>query len=263
LADLPRPAVSRDEYAAQYRLDPAKSWITLMPGSRVKEVRMNLPGILAAARLLGNGYEFILPVAPTLRGSFVEHMIKNCPSLDDADAHVGVGALTRPATKDAYGGEHGSPARTGASGPTRTLGVHLVPEALPGLAHSRTGIIASGTATVEAALMEIPFVMVYRVTRLTYFLGRSTVKVPHFAMANLIAGREIVPELVQQDFTAERVAAEINRIIPDGRDRETMVAGLREVRSRLRGNSGDGIHPADMAAQAILSLTRTPVQVPV
>src|SRR5437016_12359677 len=65
-ADLPRPTVSRDEYAAQNGLDPAKPWITLMPGSRVKEVRMNLPGMLGAARLLGKEYEFILPIAPTL-----------------------------------------------------------------------------------------------------------------------------------------------------------------------------------------------------
>ena len=67
--------------------------------------------------------------------------------------------------------------------------IHLTTEALPALAHSRAGIIASGTATVEAAMMETPFVMVYRVTPLTYLLGRWTVKVPHFAMVNLIAGR--------------------------------------------------------------------------
>src|SRR5438132_620984 len=66
LADLPRPTVSRDEYAAQNGLDPAKPWITLMPGSRVKEVRMNLPGMLGAARILGNEYESILPFAPPL-----------------------------------------------------------------------------------------------------------------------------------------------------------------------------------------------------
>src|SRR5437867_983614 len=65
LADLPRPAVSRDEYAAQNVLDPAKLWITLIPGSRVKEVRMNLPGMLGAATLLGDEYECMLPVAPT------------------------------------------------------------------------------------------------------------------------------------------------------------------------------------------------------
>ena len=94
--------------------------------------------------------------------------------------------------------------------------IYLVPDALPALSHSRAGIIASGTATVEAALMELPFVMVYRVTPLTYLLGRWTVKVPHFAMVNLIAGEEIVPELVQHDFTPERVTDELKELIRDG-----------------------------------------------
>jgi lipid-A-disaccharide synthase len=80
--------------------------------------------------------------------------------------------------------------------------IHLVPEALPALAHSRAGIIASGTATVEAAMQKTPFVMVYRVTGLTYFLGRRTVKVPHFAMVNLIAEKAVVRELIQDDFTS-------------------------------------------------------------
>ena len=75
----------------------------------------------------------------------------------------------------------------------------MVPDALPALYHSRAGIVASGTATVEAALMGTPFVMVYRVSRLTYALGKPRVKVPYFAMVNLIAGEEVVPELVQHN----------------------------------------------------------------
>ncbi len=262
LADLPRPAISRDEYAAEHGLDPEKPWITLMPGSRVKEVRMNLPEMLGAAKILGNEYESILPVAATLEWSFVENLVKNCTSIEDTDAHVGAGALTRTDTlRAAENGELGSPARTRTSGSTRALSVRFVRDSLPALAHSRAGIIASGTATVEAALMETPFVMVYRVTPLTYLLGRSTVKVPHFAMVNLIAGRGVVSELVQRDFTADRVATEVSRILPDGNDRETMVQGLREVRSLLRGNTMDGDHPADSAARTILELAqaRTPV----
>jgi len=92
--------------------------------------------------------------------------------------------------------------------------VRLVPDALPALAHSRAGIVASGTATVEAALMDTPFVMVYRVSPLTYFLGKSRVKVPHFAMVNLIAGERIVPELVQHDFTAANITAQLGEILP-------------------------------------------------
>ena len=100
--------------------------------------------------------------------------------------------------------------------------------------------------------METPFVMVYRVTPLTYLLGRWTIKVPHFAMVNLIAGEEVVPELVQQDFTPERVAAELKRIIADGAARETMIDGLRRVKRLLRG-SMEG-NAADNAAEVIYQI---------
>lgn len=213
LADLPRPAVSRDEYAAKYGLDVSKPWITLMPGSRVKEVRMNLPVIAESAARLGSGYEFLLPVAPTLDRAFL-------------------------------------------AGQLEGLSVHLVAEALPALAHSRAGIIASGTATVEAAMMGTPFVMVYRVSRSTYFLGRRRVRVPYFAMVNLIAGREVVPELVQADFTVENVLARVNEILPDGPLRHRMTEGLAEVRARLASPGGSPTTAAARAAQTIMELLK-------
>ncbi len=212
LADLPSPAIERTEYAAQHALEAAKTWITLMPGSRVKEVRMNLPTILESASRLGSDYEFLLPVASTLDRSFLERLIGN------------------------------------------RYPIRLVSEALPALAHSRAGIIASGTATVEAAMMGTPFVMVYRVTPLTYFLGRPRVKVPHFAMVNLIAGKEVVPELVQNDFTSENVVARVNEIIPDGPIRDKMAEGLAQVQTLLRGSNPGGFHAAERAADAILAL---------
>ncbi len=104
-------------------------------------------------------------------------------------------------------------------------------------------------------MMETPFVMVYRVTPLTYLLGRSTVKVPHFAMVNLIAGEGVVPELVQRDFTPGRVAAEVSKIVPDGEPREKLVGGLRSVRGLLRGQREEA-HPAERAAQAVVEVLR-------
>jgi lipid-A-disaccharide synthase len=235
LAELPRPVISRDEYATKHGLDPAKTWITLMPGSRVKEVKMNLPGILAAAGLLGGEYEFLLPVAPTLDAGFIQKFTQSSGDIQDRG---GAGGGTRPYPSSSV-----------------ECSVHLVTDALTALAHSRAGIIASGTAIVEAAMMETPFVMVYRVTPLTYLLGRSTVKVPHFAMVNLIAGEEVVPELVQRDFTPERVVGEVRKIIPDGEPRQKMLAGLHRVRDLLRGDRQD-IHPADRAAWAVVRLLR-------
>jgi len=211
LADLAKPEISRETYATQHMLDPGKHWITLMPGSRQKEVSMNLPTILKSAQMLGPSYEFLLPVAPTLEQSFVHSLLGDAP-------------------------------------------VTLVPEALPALAHARAGIVASGTATVEAALMDMPFVMVYRVSPLTYFLGRSQVKVPHFAMVNLIAGEQVVPELVQEGFTAENVTARVSEIIADGASRDRMLRGLAGVRARLRGHGLSDIPAAERAAGAISDL---------
>ena len=224
LAELPHPAIERDEYAAQSQLEIAKPWITLMPGSRVKEVRMNLPTILEAAAQLGPAYEFLLPVAPTLDRGFLPRLIAR----------------------------HGA-ARTTQSHPKITL----VPESLPALWHSRAGIVASGTATVEAAMMCTPFVMVYRVSPLTYALGKPRVKVPHFAMVNLIAGEKIVAELVQHDFTVPKILTHLNEILPDGPPRDRMLEGLARVKARLRAPqpaSGPPQHPADRAAEVILSI---------
>jgi len=213
LAELPYPAITREEYAAQFGLNAAKQWITLMPGSRVKEVRMNLPTILDAAAALGDQHEYLLPVAPTLAREFLRGLI----------------------------GERK---------------VNLVDEALPALWHSRAGIIASGTATVEAAMMNLPFVMVYRVSPLTYAIGKPRVKVPRFAMVNLIADREIVPELVQDDFTVENIVARINEILPDSPARDRMIEGLSSVRARLRvpASESNAQHPADRAAEIIYRL---------
>lgn len=212
LAEVAPPGGSREEYAAAHNLDPKKQWITLMPGSRVKEVRMNLPDIVGASAELGSGYEFLLPVAPTLDRSFLAPLIGR-------------------------------------------RNITLVPEALPALRHSRAGIVASGTATVEAAMMGTPFVMVYRVSPLTYVLGRRRIKVPHFAMVNLIAGEEVVPELVQADFTAERVVKRVREIIPDGLARDSMLEGFARVKARLRSpdDPADSRLPADRAADMILA----------
>jgi len=216
LADLAKPAITREHYAAEHGLVPSKPWITLMPGSRRKEVKMNLPEMLRTAKFLGTEYNFLIPVAATVSKSLILDFMNQTDCTE--------------------------------------LSIYLVPDALPALAHSRAGIIASGTATVEAALMELPFVMVYRVTPLTYLLGRSTVEVPNFAMVNLIAGEEIVPELVQRNFRAENVIRELNKIIGEAPPREKMIRGLQRVRQLLSGGQASSLHPAERAAQAIQQL---------
>lgn len=211
LSELPPPAITREEYARQQKLDPAKHWITIMPGSRRKEVRMNLPTMLEAVRMLGANYEFLLPVAPTLDRGFITGLLGEASN------------------------------------------IHLVPEALPALHHSHAGIIASGTATVEAAMMGLPFVMVYRVSKLTYLLGKPRVKVPFFAMVNLIAGEKIVSELVQGDFTARNVVERVHELVADGPARVKMIADLARVKGCLQGPQGSQLHPAERAAESIFA----------
>jgi lipid-A-disaccharide synthase len=236
LAGLPVPAVSREDYAAQQGLDPAKVWITLMPGSRRKEVAMNLPTILEAAGQLGAGFEFLLPVAPTLDVEVLRGMIQGSTLVKGKAPHKPKSGL--------YGAPLGS--------------IHFVPESLPALRHSRAGVVASGTATVEAALMSTPFLMVYRVSPMTYFLGRSAVKVPYFAMVNLIAGSAVVPELVQDDFTAENVVRGLLEILPDGPGRTAMLAGLAGVRTQLAASqlqsSRGAVSAPDRAAAIIQAM---------
>lgn len=221
LAELPQPDGQREQFAKLHDLDPVKPWITIMPGSRRKEVLRNLPEMLRAAELLGSDYQYVLPVASTLDLTWMREQ------------------LVRP--------DQGS----------RPVALTSDPRAA--LHHARAGIIASGTATVEAAMMNTPFVMVYRVSALTYLLGRWRVKVPYFAMVNLIAGEKVVPELVQQDFTAENVVARLKPILPDGTARASMREGLARVRTLLRGSSNQvdlPQPPADRAAEIILGVLK-------
>ncbi len=192
--------------------------IALLPGSRRKEIAMNLPAMLRAAFSLGSEFRFLLPVANTVDADWVRALVER---------HA----------------------------PERLAGeVGLLESAPAALKMARAAVVASGTATVEAAIANTPFVMVYRVSPLTWLLGRRLVKVPHFAMVNLIAGREVVPELVQKDFTAENVVARLQEIIPDGAVRERMLAGLAEVREKLR--AGSERPAAERAAEAVLSTIR-------
>ena len=204
LADLPQPSITRQQFAAENHLDSARTWIGLLPGSRMKEIQANLPEMIQAAILLGDKYEYILPLAPTLTK----------PQIETIQQQLGVGATSAE--------------------PPRITFVH---DARAPLFHARASVVASGTATVEAALIGNPFVVVYRVSPLTYAIARRMVKVPHVAMANLIAGKRVVPELIQHDFTAANIVQHLSLLLPDGPARESMRMELGAVREALRGQA--------------------------
>ena len=206
LANLALPGISRAEFAEGNGLDVRNRWIGLLPGSRIKEIRLNLPEMVQAARLLFEreaATEFLLPVAPTLTMEQI---------------HVVTGLLT----------EH-------AAG----LPVRMVRDARAALWHARGSIVASGTATVEAALIGNPFVVVYRVSPVTYWIAKRVVTVPHVAMVNLVADQNpsnrLVPELIQDDFTAGRIVQELEPLLADGAARAEMMAGLKLVATKLHG----------------------------
>ena len=213
LGELSVDVDPRAEFAGRYALDLGKPWIGMLPGSRRKEVQMILPTLLEAAKILGPGYEYLLPVASTLETGWVQSQLLRIP---------------------------GAPRVT------------LTSDARQTLLQSRAAMVASGTATVEAAVLGTPFVMVYRVAPLSWTLGRRLVKLTHFAMPNLIAGREVVRELVQRDFTAEAVAKEVAVLVEDGDRRRQVVRDLSEVRQHLQAGRNTE-SAAERAARAVLA----------
>lgn len=218
LADEALPSISREQYSVENGLDPAKTWIALLPGSRKKEVALNLSRMLDAASLLGAQHEFLLPIASSVDEYFIDDLLRT---------HFRT-----------HGAEH--------------VRIKLLRESWKVLAHSRVAIVASGTATLQTALIGTPFVMVYRVTPTTWFLGRRLVKVDRFAMPNLIAGRDVVPEFVQNDFRPEAVVATVRELMEDGPKRQAMIEGLAEVKAKLRPAGEEGA--SEKAATAVLQV---------
>ena len=120
------------------------------------------------------------------------------------------------------------------------------------MAHASLALAASGTVTVEAALLGTPMVSFYRVTAVSWLLGKLLVRVPFYSMVNLIAGRAVVPELMQSQMTGERIASEARRLLGDEGARHRMLAGLAEVRKRLEaGGAPSAATPAARAAAIV------------
>jgi lipid-A-disaccharide synthase len=213
LAELPLPSITRQQFAAEHALNPAKHWIGLLPGSRPREIALNLPAMLGAAKLLGPEHEYVLPLAPTLSPA----------QESDVRRMLAVAAPMR---------------------------VTLTHDARSTLHHARASVVASGTATVEAALIGNPFAVVYRLSGASYALAKRVVKVPHVAMANLVAGERIVPELIQDAFTPEAVAASMRTLIEPTPERAAMQLALARVRLSLQGDAS----AIDTVADHVLSL---------
>jgi lipid-A-disaccharide synthase len=198
LVDLARSTVDRSAFLKEVGLSDAAPVVALLPGSRKQEIEHNLAPLAGAVAVLARSH-------PSL-----QFLLAAAPSLDPARL---ASRLT------------GLPVRVVSN---RTYDV---------LASADLAIVASGTATVETALLETPMVVVYRLSAVSYAVGRPFVHVPHYAMVNLVAGRRIVPELIQNDFTPQNVAHEALVLLQNAEKADTMRREFREVR-RLLGAPG-------------------------
>ena len=245
LADLPQPSITREQFAAENSLDPAHIWIGLLPGSRLREIEDHLPEMLAAARALAAA-RIVVPPAPIPTSSS-----PSIPSPVPTPAHPAPPydfLIPLAPTLDAA--QRASVQRL-VENHARSLSVHLVHDARAALFHARASVVASGTATVEAALIGNPFVVVYRVSPLTYAIARRMVKVPHVAMANLIAQKRVVPELIQRDFTATNIVQHLSPLLPDGPARESMMMELEAIREALHVHAVNQPSHTEAAQSAI------------
>jgi lipid-A-disaccharide synthase len=213
LVDLVQPSMDGDAVLRGLGLDPDRPMIALLPGSRAQELAHHVPRMAAAVRVLRE------------RRAELQFALALAPSMDAA----GVAASFE-----------GLPVRV-VGGRTHDL-----------LASCSAAIVASGTATVEAALLGAPMVVVYHLSPVTYALGRRFVSVPHYAMVNLIAERRVATELIQREFTPGRTADEVLALLEDPVRRDRMRDDLAEVQARL-GAPGASARAAAIVREAIVS----------
>ena len=211
LVDLVSPRESRDQLLHRLKLDAARPVVALLPGSRANELERLAPVMAAAAPL----------IAAQVPGA--QFLVAQAPNLP---AHLFE--------------EFGIPGVTLRIVEGQTDEVLQAADAV---------VTASGTATVQTALHDKPMVVLYKLSPMTYRLGRRLALVDTYAMVNLIAGRRIVKELIQDDCTAEAVAAEAIRILTEPAYRQRMIDELAEVRRRLGGSGA-----SERAAEAVLDV---------
>ncbi|HEY2109085.1 MAG TPA: lipid-A-disaccharide synthase [Candidatus Acidoferrales bacterium] len=212
LVDVVRASMSRTEFAARHGLDAGRPIVTLLPGSRRSEIERHYPLIMDACKRLSR--------EPQNR-SAIQFVLAAAPAL---------------------GRELFAPYEQPGVSVTRVESATY-----EALAAADCAIVASGTATVEAALLGTPMVVVYRVSPTSAFVLKRMVRSPFIAMVNLIAGRRVVPELIQDQFTSEAVEQEVRKLLESPAARDEMKTGLAEVRTKL-GPGGAIERAADIFA---------------
>ena len=214
LMDTVRASMPRAEFLQSLGIAPKSTVIGILPGSRKRELAGMLPVFLAAAKLMQEQLVkpvFVLPLAPTL-------------SEDDLLAH--------------------GLAEAGVE-------VRVIRESRYDLMAACGAVMAaSGTVSLELAILDVPMVIAYRVSPLTYFLGRRMIKVQYASLVNLVAGRGVVPELLQHEAVPEKIAQATVRLVTNQAERDRLLAGLAEVRQKL-GGAGASAKAAKLALETV------------
>ena len=201
LAEAPPDTSDLADLRRRIGLQPDSTAVALLPGSRAGEIKRHMPVLLGAAALLRRerpALEFLVPLAPSAPGCVVRDTIRDS-GLERIHVHAGD---------------------------------------FPGVLRVCTaGAVASGTASLDAAMVGLPMVVIYRMSPITYWIGKRLIQVDHIAMPNLIAGKGIVPELLQDECNAARIAAELDRYLGDPSHAESVRNALQAV-SRKLGDPG-------------------------
>lgn len=209
LKDVVKPRLSKGAFFEELGFDPNRPTVGLLPGSRLQEVRKLLPEMVRAC-------DFLRQEIPDLQA-----VVGIAPTLPD----------------EAYGPV--------LDGKNRIFPVHDRTHDV--MAHSDVAIVASGTATLETTILGTPLVVVYKMSRLSFLLGKALVKVDHIGLVNIVAGRKIVPELLQDEANGRRIADEVINLIADENRRDGIKRDLEEVSQKL-GEKG----ATKRAAEAVL-----------
>jgi len=214
LTHMVRPSMSREEFYKKHRLTPGRPLVTLLPGSRPGEIAGHLRVLPGAVDRLnaGTAANFVLATPPGLR-----------VSLGKAFFEEPIGGL-----------------------PIQ----HIEGETWDAIAHADLALAASGTVTIEAAILGTPMIAYYKVAPLSWWIGRRLVDVPFLSMVNLVAGRRIVPELIQDEVSGPSLAVAAAKLLADGAARERMRMDLAEVAAKL-ASAGD---PMERAADLVAGM---------
>jgi lipid-A-disaccharide synthase len=195
LKERVRTVLTREEFSRKYRLDARKKWITILPGSRKSEIKFHMPVLVEAIEKMEGEWDvqFILPLAENLTQDYVRSF------LSESSPDI------RMITQDGY----------------------------EAMAYGDIVLSSCGTANLETALLGTPLIAFYRLSPLTYYAGIGLMKIKNFSIVNILAGKKIIPELIQRHFTAENILKETRNILGSERARSAISAEYEKIRQIL------------------------------